>query len=175
MGTQEMMPQDSQFESDFSLENEFKPDPLAPAGSYKGHVIQVGFEPEGQVIVWTVALQGNAGIMSDGSTPIDGQRYQYRNWLPRAGDENIMTPKGRSTKRQAKINMMKQFADVMKINMDGKKEIVDGISKGLWLGIPVIVKLTIETYEGRTRNNIDRMSRDESGQTIEVLPENAPF
>lgn len=173
---QDTMPQDCQFESDFSIQDEFKPDPLAPVGSYKGHVIQVGFDAQAQCIVWTVALQGNSGLMSDGATPIDGQRFQYRNWLPRAGDENIMTPKGRSTKRQAKINMMKQFADGMKINMNGKNEIVEGISQGLWLGIPVIVKLTLETYEGRTRNNIDRMVRDDSGQQITVTPdEDTPF
>lgn len=82
-----------------------------------------------------------------------------------------MTPKGRSTKRQAKINMLKQFADGMKVNMNGKNEIVEGISQGLWLGIPVIVKLNLETYEGRTRNNIDRMVRDESGQQITVTPD----
>lgn len=171
MGNQEMMPQDSQFESDFSVSDEFKPDPLAPVGTYRGHVIQVGFDTAGQAIVWTVALQGNTGVMSDGATPIDGQRFQYRNWLPRPGDETTMTPKGRSTKRQAKINMLKQFADAMEVNMNGKNEIVQGISEGLWLGIPVIVKLTLDTYEGRTRNNIDRMSRDKSGSVIEVKPD----
>lgn len=176
MSTQDMMPQDSQIESDFSVSDEFKPEPLAPVGTYKGHVIQVGFDAAGQAIVWTVCLAGNSGTMSDGATPVDGQRFQYRNWLPRPGDENIMTPKGRSTKRQAKINMLKQFADAMKVNMNGKPEIIQGISEGLWMGIPVIVKLTLDTYEGRTRNNIDRMSRDESGTVIEVKPdEDQPF
>ena len=174
--SQEMMPQDSQIESDFSVSDEFKPDPLAPVGTYRGHVIQVGFDAAGQCIVWTVALQGNTGTMSDGATPIDGQRFQYRNWLPRPGDESTMTPKGRSTKRQAKINMLKQFADAMEINMNGKNEIIQGITEGLWLGIPVVCKLTLDTYEGRTRNNIDRMSRDKSGAKIEVKPdEDMPF
>ena len=175
MSTANMMPQDSQFESDFNVQDEFKPDPLCPAGTYKGHVIQVHFDAEGQCIVWTVALQGNSGVMSDGATPIDGQRFQYRNWMPRPGDENTMTPKGRSTKRQAKINMLKQFADGMKVNMNGKQEIIQGITEGLWLGIPVFCKLSLETYEGRTRNNIDRMTRDESSPSIEVRQDDMPF
>lgn len=173
--SQEQMPQDFQFSADFNVEEEFKPEPLAPQGSYKGHTIQVGFDPEGQCIVWTVAFSGNTGTMSDGVTPIDGQRYQYRNWLPKPGDKDIMTPKGRSTKHQAKINMLKQFADGMKINMNTKNDIIEGITQGLWLGIPVIVKLTIETYEGRTRNNIDRMVRDDSGTSIEVPVDEIPF
>jgi len=176
MGTQETMPTDSQIESDFNIQDEYRPDPLAPPGTYQGNVIQVGFDPQGQAIVWTVALQGNHGSMSDGETEINGQHFQYRNWLPRAGDENIMTPKGRSTKRQAKINMLKQFADEMQVSMNSKEEIVEGISEGLWLGIPVFVKLTIETYEGRTRNNINRMSRNPQGDTIEVVNEDdTPF
>ena len=169
------MPQDSQFESDFSVQDEFKPDPLAPVGSYRGHVIQVHFDPEGQSIVWTAALQGNPGVMSDGATPIDGQRFQFRNWLPRPGDENTMTPKGRSTKRQAKVNMLKQFADGMKINMNGKAEIIKGITEGLWLGIPVVVKLSLRTYEGRTFNDIERMVRDDSGQNITVPQDEVTF
>jgi len=173
--TQEIMPQDSQIETDFSLQDEFKPDPLAPTGTYKGHVMQVAFDPEGQCIVWTVALSGNAGVMSDGSTSIDGQRFENRNWLPRPGDETTMTPRGRSTKRQAKINMLKQFADGMKINMNGKNEIIQGITEGLWLGIPVLVKLTIETYQGRTRNNIANMVRDDNAQSIEVPKDDMPF
>jgi hypothetical protein len=176
MSTQDTMPQDSQIESDFNVSDEFKPDPLCPVGTYKGHVIQVGFDAAGQAIVWTVALQGNSGTMSDGATPIDGQRYQYRNWLPRPGDEAIMTPKGRSTKRAAKISMLKQFADAMKVQMNSKEDIIKGITEGLWMGIPVICKLSLDTYEGRTRNNIDRMSRDESGSVITVLPdEERPF
>ena len=74
MSTQDTMPQDSQIESDFNVSDEFKPDPLAPVGTYKGHVIQVGFDAAGQAIVWTVCLTGNSGTMSDGATPIDGQR-----------------------------------------------------------------------------------------------------
>jgi hypothetical protein len=163
-------------ETDFSLEDEYKPDPLAPQGTYRGHIIQVSFDQKNQAINWIVALQGNAGVMSDGETPIDGQRFNYQNWLPRIGDENIPTPSGRTNKRQAKINMLKQFADAMQINMDKPTVVAQSISEGLWLGIPVIVKLGLETYEGRTRNRIERMARDKEGDTIAVPHDDgAPF
>jgi hypothetical protein len=72
--------------------------------------------------------------------------------------------------------MLKQFADAMKVQMNSKEDIIKGITEGLWMGIPVICKLSLDTYEGRTRNNIDRMSRDESGSVITVLPdEEKPF
>lgn len=157
-----------QFESEFNVEEEFKPDPLAPAGTYKGHVVQVSFNGEQQAIVWRVVLSDNGGTMSDGETPIDGSAHYYRNWLPRAGDENIQTPSGRSDKRTAKINMMKRFSEGMQINMNTKQEIIQGISEGLWMGIPVFVKLTLDTYQGVTRNQIDQMVRDTEGEKIEI-------
>lgn len=163
-------------ETDFSLEDEYKPDPLAPQGTYKGHVTQVSFDQKNQAILWYATLQGNSGVMSDGATPIDGQRFVFQNWLPRIGDENIPTPSGRTNKRQAKINMLKQFADAMQINMGTPAAVAEAISTGLWLGIPVIVKLGVETYEGRTRNKIERMARDTTGETIPVVPnDEVPF
>ena len=164
----ENFPQESQFESDFNLEDEYTPEPLAPAGTYRGHVISVSFDPTQQAIVWQVVLQGNGSYMSDGKTPVDGSRHYFRNWLPRPGDENIMTPSGRSTKRAAKISMMSKFAEGMKIQMNTKDAIIQGITEGTWMGIPVFAKLSLNTYQGNTRNQIDSMTRDESGETIEV-------
>jgi hypothetical protein len=164
----EHLPQESQFESDFNLEDEYTPEPLAPAGTYRGHVTAVTFDPAQQAIVWQVVLQGNGSYMSDGKTPIDGSRHYFRNWLPRPGDENIMTPSGRSTKRTAKINMMTKFAEGMEISMNTKDAIIKGITEGEWLGIPVFAKLSLNTYQGNTRNQIDSMTRDYTGDIIEV-------
>lgn len=160
--------EDIQFDSDFNVEEEFKEDPLAPAGTYQGHVVQVSFNSEQQSIVWRVVLADNGGTMSDGETPIDGSAHYFRNWLPRAGDENLATPSGRSNKRQAKINMMKKFADGMQISMGTKEEIIKGITEGLWIGIPVFVKINLDTYQGVTRNVVDQMIRNTEGDTIEV-------
>ena len=153
----EQNPEGINIDTDFSLDDEFKPDPLAPTGNYLGAVAAVAFEVANQAVAWKVTLNDHGGVMSDGETPIDGQTYYYRNWLPRPGDESTMTASGRSTKRQAKINMMKQFADDMKINMDTPAIIAEGIDGGEWVGIDVIVSLTIEEYQGRTRNNINKM------------------
>lgn len=170
-------PTPEQFESDFSLNDEYKPDPLCPQGVYSGHVTNVTFDPAQQAIVWEVVLQGNDGYMSDGETPIDGARFYYRNWLPRAGDENTMTSSGRSTKRQAKINMMKSFADGMQVLMETKEEIVSALSEGTWLGIPVLVRMNNETYEGRTSSRIQGMQRNPEGDVVDVPqdPDDIPF
>jgi len=170
-------PTPEQFETDFNLEDEYKPDPLCPQGSYTGHVTNVTFDPVQQAIVWAVVLQGNDGYMSDGDTPIDGARFYYRNWLPRSGDENTMTASGRSNKRQAKINMMNQFAAAMGVNMGTKGEIVQALSEGLWIGIPVIVKMNNETYEGRTSSRIQNMVRNPESDIVSVTPpdDDIPF
>jgi hypothetical protein len=169
-------PSELQFDTDFNLEDEYKPAPLCPQGVYRGHTTRVTFDPEGQCIIWNVTLQGNPGTMSDGETPIDGQVFYYRNWLPKSGDENIMTASGRQTKRQAKINMMSEFASKMRIDMKTKEQIVTALSEGLWLGIPVLAKLTIGEYQGRSRNEVSDMTRDTDGEIIAVLPEDeVPF
>jgi len=156
----ELEPQEgAHIETDFSLEDEYKPDPLAPQGNYLGSVAGVTFEMANQAIAWRVVLADNGGVMSDGETPIDGQAFTYRNWLPRIGDENKMTASGRSTKRQAKINMMKQFADSMQINMDSPTQIMAFIESGDWVGIDVVVSLSMEEYQGRTRNSVSSMAR----------------
>ena len=170
-------PTPEQFDTDFNVNDEYKPDPLCPQGNYTGHVTNVKFDPVQQAIVWEVVLQGNDGYMSDGETPIDGARFFYRNWLPRSGDENTMTSSGRSTKRQAKINMMQQFASGMQVLMSTKEEIVEALSEGLWLGIPVLVKMNNETYEGRTSSRIQNMVRNPEGEIVEVTPpdDDIPF
>ena len=144
-------------DTDFNLEDEYKPEPLVSSGNYRGNVIGVVFDIEKNAIVWKVALAENGGVMSDGETPIDGSHHYYRNWLPRPGDENEPTKSGRGTKRQSKINMMKQFADSMKINMNSPAIIAESITNQDWIGIGVITTISINEYMGVTRNQIDKM------------------
>ena len=151
----------SQMETDFSLEDEYKPDPLAPAGTYFGNTTNASFNPEQQCLVFEIVAQGNEGaVLSDGDTPVDGSTYYARVWLPRTGDENVMSKNGRATKRQVKINMMKQFAELLVIEMDNAEQIAEALSEGKWIGIPVIFKLSISEYEGRTRNDVGMVSRN---------------
>lgn len=144
-------------DSDFNLEDEYKPEPLVTSGNYRGNVIGVVLDSEQHAIVWKVALAENGGVMSDGETPVDGSHHYFRNWLPKPGDENELTKNGRGTKRQSKINMMKRFADDMKINMNTPTVVAESVTNQDWIGLEVIVTISIDEYMGVTRNQVDKM------------------
>lgn len=141
-------------DTSFNLEDEYKPEPLITSGNYRGNVISVVLD---KAIVWKVALDGNGGVMSDGETPIDGSHQFFRNWLPKPGDENEPTKDGRSNKRQSKINMLKSFADGMKINMNSPAIIAETIANQDWIGLQVMATISISEYMGVVRNQIDKM------------------
>lgn len=144
-------------DTEFDLEDEYKPEPLVPKGNFRGNVVGVAFEPLQNCIAWKVCLADNGGMMSDGETPIDGSHHYVRNWMPRPDDEKKMTKDGRQTKRQSKINMMKRFAENMKINMNTAKIIAEAIRDQDWIGISVIITITIGEWEGRIRNEASKM------------------
>jgi hypothetical protein len=142
---------------DFDVEEEFTPIPLIAAGFCNAAVTDVKFNSEDKTIDWYVTLSDNGGVMSDGETPIDGSVHTYRNWLPKPGDETERTKKGTQTKRQAKINMLHDFAESMRITMSTPRQILESIANSDWLGVAVQVKMEVRTWEGRTFNNIARM------------------
>lgn len=144
-------------ESDFNVEDEYKPTPLVPVGTYHANVLNVGFNAEEQTIVWTICLEGNGGVMSDGETELDGVQLTYKNWLPKIGDENILTKSGKSTKRQAKINMLADFAKSMKIDMNTSAVIRDALLNGEWIGLSVSAQVGIREYEGRVYNEVKKL------------------
>lgn len=149
-------------DTDFNLDDEYKEDPLAPQGNYTGVVKKVSFEPNNNAILWTVVASGNHGTtLLDGSTPLDGTIFFYRNWLPKKGDENVRTKSGKTNKRQSKINMMKKFQEGMQINMNTGEAVKEAIMNSEWIGIPVIFELKVEEYEGRTKNAINKMVRSD--------------
>lgn len=147
-------------QEDFSLENEYKEDPLCSAGQYFGSVVGVSINASAGCIEWKIVLTDNGGLMSDGETPVDGSNQYYRNWLPQPGDDKIMSKDGRKTKRQSKINMLKDFAEGLQVNMDSPTVIQTAIDEGDWVGLPVIAKISVDTYEGRVRNQVDRLTRN---------------
>jgi hypothetical protein len=150
------------FDTDFNLEDEYKPAPLAPKGNYFGTTSGLKWDASNNCLIWDVTLSDeNAGVLSDGVTPMAGQKFTYRNWFPKAGDENEMSSSGRQTKRQAKINMITDFANGMKIDMSTPKKIVEAVRNGDWVGIPVLVSVGIDSYQGRYRNNVDKMTARE--------------
>jgi hypothetical protein len=142
---------------DFDLAEEYKPSPLIPAGVYHGYVTEVVFDPLEQTIVWTFTLNNNGGVLSDGETPIDGNQLVYRNWLPKPGDGDRLTKKGNMTIRQAKINMLHDFAKSMGIDLSTPAKILEGIANGDWIGLEKDLKVKVREYEGRTFNDIDRV------------------
>jgi hypothetical protein len=95
--------------------------------------------------------------MNDGETPVDGAVVFGRNYLPKPGDEDIMTPSGKSSKRVAKINMLKEFAEKMEVAMNTPAEIMEGINDALWVGKEVIITLEIREWQGKFSNDIKKV------------------
>ena len=171
-------PQDEEVtETDFNLDEEYKEDPLAPNGGYTGVIRKVLFESKNNAIRWDVVAAGNSGIsMLDGETPLNGTVFFFRNWLPKPGDDKVRTKSGKSTKRQSKINMLKQFQDIMEVDMNTPEAVKESIENAEWIGISVFFQLSIDEYQGRKRNVIDKMSRlDEDIEMPEDSDEEAPF
>jgi hypothetical protein len=142
---------------DFDVTAEYKADPLIPNGSYSGAVAGVKFDNEKFCIVWDIVLQNNGGFASDGESQIDGMRVFYRNWLPKPGDENEYSKSGRATKRQSKINMLKKFADGMKLDMSTPQKIAEALQYQTWVGLDVRVDVSISEYKGEVRNEVGKM------------------
>ena len=142
---------------DFNVTDEYKPDPLIPKGTYHGVVTKVSFTPAQSCIVWDVCLHDNGGSMNDGETPIDGAHVWFRNWLPKPGDENELTKSGKNNKRQSKINMLKDFSNELNIDMSTPTQIATSLSEAEWIGIEVDADVDIDEYQGRFRNNVNRL------------------
>lgn len=146
----------------FNLDDDYKEEPLAPQGTYNGVVKSVEYLKKLNAISWTVVAVNNPGlVLADGETPIDGTEYNFKNWLPKPGDERIKSKSGKTTKRQTKINMLKKFQDAMEVDMNTPQTVADSIENGLWIGISVIMNIGINSYKGNTTNQIENMARAE--------------
>lgn len=146
--------------TDFNLENDFKVDPLIPNGNYAGNVVEVQFKQDKACIQWKVTLDGNGNYMSDGETPVDGATVYFNNWLPKKGDETLMTPSGRSTKFQSKVNQLARFAKGMNLNMNSVALIKEAIDNGDYIGLAVKVKIETSEYpanSGQFKNDCNQM------------------
>jgi hypothetical protein len=143
---------------DFNLEEDVVADPLIPQGTYHGSVTNVSYDNERNSIVWQLTLADNGGVMNDGETPVDGATVFARNWLPNPGDENTPTPSGKTNKRQAKINMLSDFADKLNINMNTPTAIMEGINEAQWVGLEVLITLEIREWEGKFSNDVKRVA-----------------
>jgi hypothetical protein len=145
------------FDSDFDLDSEYKEEPLIMQGSYLGNVTSVVVDREKYAIIWNITLADNGGVLSDGETPVDGATINYSNWLPKPGDENVMTASGRSSKRQSKINSLKRFSEANGLDMGKPERIIEHIQNGDWIGLQVQVTIGLRTWEGRVFNECKEM------------------
>jgi hypothetical protein len=144
---------------DFDVDDEYKPPPLIPKGTYHGVATKIVFQPSHYCIVWDWCLHDNGGVMSDGDTPIDGAHVFSRNWLPKPGDEDIMTKSGRNSKRQSKINMLKDFQDALEIDMSRPEKIATALAEQHWIGVEGDLDVEVEEYQGRFRNVVNRIRK----------------
>jgi len=142
---------------DFNVDDEYKPDPLIPKGTYHGVVTNVSFNPTQYCIIWDICLHDNGGVMNDGETAIDGAHVWFRNWLPKPGDEDKLTNSGKTNKRQSKINMLRDFSDSLGLDMTSPQKISTAISEAAWIGIEVDAVTDIDEWQGKFRNAVGRM------------------
>jgi hypothetical protein len=149
-------------DTDFNLDDDYKPEPLIKNGKYKGNITGVALDLEKGSVDWTVVLDGNGGFMSDGETEIDGSEHKFSNWLPKASDKDEKTKSGRN-KWQVKVNMLKRFADNMQIDMNSMDQIQFAIEDQEWVGLPVTCDMKIETYQGVHRSRINDMTLRSEG------------
>ena len=143
----------------FDVEDEYKADPLVPKGMYHGVATKVTYHPAQYCIVWDFCLHDNGGAMNDGVTPIDGVHVFFRNWLPKPGDESIMTKSGKNNKRQSKINMLKDFQDGLGIDMSTPGKIATALAEQQWMGIEADVEVDVDEYLGRFRNVVNKCKK----------------
>lgn len=149
-------PEMADVDTDFDLDDDFKPEPLLKNGKYKGNVVGVSLDEGRGSVDWKVVLDENGGFMSDGETEVDGSEHQFSNWLPKQSDKGLKTPTGRD-KWQTKVNMLKRFADGMQIQMKTYQQIKNACEDQDWVGLPVEVEMKIETYQGQHRSRINAM------------------
>ena len=144
---------------DFDVKDEYKPDPLIPKGIFHAAATKIKFDPAQSCIVWDFCLHDNGGVMNDGITPIDGAHVFYRNWLPKPGDEGIPTKSGKTNKRQSKINMLKDFEEVLGIDMSTPAKIAGSLQDQTWIGVEADLEIVVEEYQGRYRNVANKVMK----------------
>jgi hypothetical protein len=152
-------PTDALANLDFNVEDEYKPEPLIPKGTYHGVATKITFQPSQFCIVWDFCLHDNGGFMNNGDTPIDGAHVLFKNWLPKPGDENELTKTGRNNKRQSKINMLKDFENAMGIDMSTPQKIAQALNEQTWVGVEADLDVDADEYMGKFRNVVNKAKK----------------
>lgn len=147
--------------ADFSLEEDYKPEPLIPKGNYLANIVSHPFNRENGTLRIEVVFAGNDDVvLSDGESTLDGRHETYTVWLPKRGDEDNLTKDGKMTKLQFKINALREFFDAMKIpikTVDSWEKIAQSCDNGDWVGYNVLASVAPNEYQGRVRNQINKL------------------
>lgn len=141
----------------FDLEDEYKPAPLIPDGTYPGAIIGASFN--GIKLTFQVTLNETQTILTDGITSADGVTLPYSVWFPKVGDDQVMIKSGTMSKKQWKINNAKEVGDKLGISLNTKTVINESIENGEWVGIPVHAKIAIKDDDYGIKNEITQLSR----------------
>lgn len=148
-----------EYEDEFNLDEDYVPVPIIPPGPYRANLVKTILNAEMGAIVFECQLQGNPQVVcSDGTTPVDGQVVTMRLWLPKPGDENLRTPNGKQSKRQWKLNTIKETLDKMGISAPTITEIKRQIEAGDWNKDDVSIDVTVNTYKGQVSNDISAIN-----------------
>lgn len=150
---------DYDYTDEFNLDKDYVPVPVIPAGPYNANIVSAKLDTALGAIVIMCQLQGNPDAnCSDGTTPVDGQQVAFKLWLPKPGDEATMTKSGKQTKRQWKLNTIKETLDKLGINAPTISEIKNQIAAGTWNKDGVSVDVTVDTFKGQVNNNVNSIN-----------------
>ena len=79
-----------------------------------------------------------------------------------------MIKSGTMTKRQWKINALKEFSSAMEIDMNTPATIKEAIENGDWTGMRVLCTIDIREYQGRFSNDVSRMKAIEADEADDI-------
>jgi hypothetical protein len=130
--------------------------PLIPQGVYFANVVDIVWDEEEHTIEWVFSLTDNGGVMNDGTTAVDGAIISAKNWLPKEGDENVLTKSGIMTERQAKVKTFFDFLQDMKCPESTEKQITKALTTKTWVGKRAKLTIGFRTYEGRIFNGVKK-------------------
>jgi len=142
---------------DFNLTEDYKEPGLIPDGTYHANVTSVVFDREKSCFTWKVTLAENGGVCTDDETAIDGNTLEFKNWLPKPGDEKEMTASGRMTKRQSKINSLAKFMKKMQLKEETVPQILEAIDNAEYIGLEVDINIGTKVFNDTTFNEVKDM------------------
>ncbi len=133
--------------------DEEKAVPTIPQGTYDGEITKATVQKDHLLV--SITLGGNSGVLSDGTSSVDGSAVFFRLYFPKPGDEDQMS--GKLTKREWKVNNIIAFAKQFGLPA-GSAEFVEAINSGELLATPVTVQMTLEEWKGQIQERVSKLT-----------------